>query len=187
MIEVGATVDAALTQWVNGYAGHHVTLDAVMTYVSSAGVPVMVFYVVLLWWPKAERLAVRHACVSAGAAFLVGQAINQLLILTVHRPRPYDAGLTNLIVERSSDWSFPSDHATASASIAFMFLLLRQGVHGAVLTAFALLVGLSRVFIGTHYVSDVLGGYATALMAALLVRSVYRPGTRLDAAITNIF
>lgn len=179
-------MDATLTQWVNGYAGHHAMLDAVVSLVSSAGIPVMIFYVVLLWWPKADRLAVRHACVSAGAAFLVGQSINQLLILAVHRPRPYDAGLTRLIVERSSDWSFPSDHATASASIAIMFLMLRQGVYGAVLAALALLIGASRVFIGTHYVGDVLGGYATALMAVLFVWTVYRPGTRLDVALTNI-
>ena len=35
----------------------------------------------------------------------------------MHRIRPYDAGLTHLIVAPSFDWSFPSDHATAAFAI----------------------------------------------------------------------
>ena len=87
-------MDDALTEWINGFAGTHTLLDTIMRNDSQFGVPVMIVYVALLWWPKAGRQNVRHACVSAGSTFLVGQAINQLLILAVHRPRPYDAGLT---------------------------------------------------------------------------------------------
>jgi undecaprenyl-diphosphatase len=55
------------------------------------------------------------ACSSRGGfSFLLGLAINQLILLFIHRVRPYDAGVTNLLIARSGDFSFPSDHATAS-------------------------------------------------------------------------
>jgi undecaprenyl-diphosphatase len=44
----------------------------------------------------------------------------------------------------------------------------------------------SRVFIGTHYVSDVLGGMGTGLAAALAVNKFNVKGSRLDRILTNI-
>jgi undecaprenyl-diphosphatase len=48
------------------------------------------------------------------------------------------------------------------------------------------LLAVSRVYIGTHYVGDVLGGAATGILAATLVRAVYRENTRADRLITGI-
>jgi undecaprenyl-diphosphatase len=50
----------------------------------------------------------------------------------------------------------------------------------------ALLIAWSRVYIGTHYVSDILGGAATGVIGASLVRAFYREGTRLDRFATEI-
>jgi undecaprenyl-diphosphatase len=44
----------------------------------------------------------------------------------------------------------------------------------------------SRVYVGTHYASDVLGGAVTGIIAAAVVRSVYWEGTRADRFVTSI-
>ena len=51
----------------------------------------------------------------------------------------------------------------------------------------ALLIAGSRIFVGTHYVTDVLGGMVTGIVAAIAVRSLYRQGTRADRLLTSIF
>lgn len=100
--------------------------------------------------------------------------------------RPYDAGLTDLMIAPSTDYSFPSDHATAAFAIAVTFLLHGMRRRGLAFLAAAVLVATSRVYVGTHFVSDVLGGAATGIVAASLVRATYWEGTRIDRLITRI-
>jgi undecaprenyl-diphosphatase len=180
-------VDDALTQWINGFAGGGGGLDAAMRIITSFGVPAMILLVVAQWWsPLPRRLHVRHAIVAAGLSCLVGFAVNQLILLFVHRARPYDAGLTHLIVQPSAEWSFPSDHATVAAAIAAAWGLHREPYRAIAFGVMAAAVGVSRIFVGTHYLSDVLGGFATAVAAAILVRALYHPGTRFDRAVTGV-
>jgi len=50
----------------------------------------------------------------------------------------------------------------------------------------ALVIVWSRVFVGTHYMTDVVGGACTGIAAAILVRAAYREGSRLDQFVTAI-
>lgn len=104
----------------------------------------------------------------------------------MHWIRAYDAGVTHLIITHSGDWSFPSDHATATFAIAASFPLHGFGRRGLAFLAGALLVCMSRIYVGTHYVTDVLGGAATGILAAAAVRGLYWEGTRVDRLITKV-
>ncbi|MDL2409189.1 phosphatase PAP2 family protein [Rhizobium calliandrae] len=177
--------DVAATQWINAWSGHSTLSDAAMIWVSAVGVPLMILGVAGQWWLRADKRHTRHVLVASGMAFLLGLAINQIVLLFVHRMRPYDNGLTHLLVSKSADFSFPSDHATASFAIASTFLLygMRRGY---IFLAAAVIVALSRIYVGTHYLSDVVGGAVTALIAVIAVRAIYREDTRIDRFITGI-
>jgi undecaprenyl-diphosphatase len=179
-------MDQAITQWINSFAGGNVLLDAVMIAATEVGVPLLVALVVAQWWSKIDRTRVRHTCIAAGLSFLIGLGLNQIILLFVHRVRPYDAGVTHLIISKSLDWSFPSDHATAAIAIVVTF-----GLHGLLRRTLlfgllALLICVSRIFVGTHYLSDVLGSSLTGIGAAVLVWIFYREGSRLDRFATRI-
>lgn len=180
-------LDAAFTAAVNRLAGISSFVDALMIWSSAIGVPILVAAVAAQWWARTERPHTRHVLVAAGLSFLAGLALNQLILLFVHRMRPYSVGLTHLIVAPSSDYSFPSDHATASFAIAAAFLLHCLRRRGLAFLMAALLISFSRVYIGTHYVSDVVGGAFTGIAAALLVRLLFRENSRMDVMLTRIW
>ncbi|OOY14439.1 phosphatase PAP2 family protein [Thioclava sp. DLFJ4-1] len=173
-------MDAAITHWINSFAGHNYFIDQAMIAITQAGVPFIVLVVVLQWWSRENRQHLRHVAICAGLAFLLGLAINQGILLFIHRVRPYDAGVSNLLIAKSADWSFPSDHATASMSVAMAFALQRLPRRALAFFAMAFLICLSRIYVGTHYVTDVLGGAATGIVAAIVVRTLYRENSKFD-------
>ena len=176
-----------ITHWINAAAGYSAALDAAMIFATQYGVPVMVLAVAGQWWAGKQRDLVRHTIVAAGLSFLLGLAINQLILLLVHRVRPYDAGLTHLLIGRSADWSFPSDHATASIAVVAAFALHGLRRRALWLLALALVVCWSRIYVGTHYLTDILGGALTGIAGALAVKLIYCRDTAMDRLITGIF
>src|SRR5260370_3301519 len=119
-------LDAAVTHAINGLAERSPAVDFLMTWISAIGVPVLVLAVAAQWWRPTYKPHTRHVVVAAGLSFLLGLALNQLILLFVHRMPPYDSGVTHLLIAPIADPSFPSDHATATFAIATAFLLQRM-------------------------------------------------------------
>src|SRR5216683_2017610 len=179
-------MDQAITQWINSLAGSNVLVDSVMIMATKVGVPLLVALVGGQFRTKNDRTHVRHICIAAGLSFLIGLGLNQIILLFVHRVRPYDAGVSHLIISKSPDSSFPSDHATASIAIVATVALHGLPRRTLLFGLLALLICWSRIFVGTHYLTDVLGGTLTGVVAAMLARVFYREGSRLDRFATGI-
>jgi len=179
-------LDAAATRAVNSLAGASASVDFLMIWVSAIGVPLLVLAVAAQWWRGSDRPHNRHVLVATGLSFLLGLAINQLILLFVHRMRPYDSGISHLLISPSADPSFPSDHATATFAIAAAFLLHGMRRMGRWLSGGVVWGAAPRALTGTHYGGDVAGGAGTGIVAAILVRALYREGTRLDRFVTSV-
>ena len=104
------------------------------------------------------------------AALSVSLLINNLLLKNmVRRIRPYETvrGLT-LLVKKPWDFSFPSGHtgsSFASAVVLYRRLPRKAGVPALLLAG---LIGLSRLYVGVHYPSDVLAGMFTGIISGCL-------------------
>lgn len=66
-------------------------------------------------------------------------------------------------------FSFPSGHATAALSVALPVALALSPAPAAAVVAIALLVGLSRCYLGVHYPGDVAAGWTLSLLMHALV------------------
>lgn len=154
--------------------------DAVMVAVTELGdtaVTAAVALAVLLWlaWRRAWRTAGYWLVAVAGAS-----ALNVAIKSALHRPRPGPP-----LHDGASAFSFPSGHSTATVVLyGFLaFLVAREAaprarVALAVATAaFVLLVALSRLYLGAHWLSDVVGGLAfgTALLTLLGLLYMRKP------------
>ena len=162
-------IDRAATEFINGLSGRSAFIDTLIAALSFYGVYAIVIAVAVRWWfvGGGDKLHERYLAVLCGLSAALGLLMNQGILLFVQRMRPYDAGVTHLIVTPSADPSFPSDHATLAFAVAFAFLAVGAR-RGWVYFVAAVAIAVSRVYVGIHYVSDVLGGTATALVAATL-------------------
>lgn len=110
-----------------------------------------------LWWRNHPRTALTFLAVT-----MLGRGVNSLVKLDVHRARPELE--RHLMVEHTN--SFPSGHAAGSMMffLALALLLAHRGPHHRWWAAAAILVsmvvGVSRVMLGVHWPSDVVGGWA---------------------------
>lgn len=137
---------------------------------ANAGYGIVVFAVLLVIAYFDGR---RHADLTAVAgtvwaalAALVALAVGQIIGGAVERARPYEA-MTNvhILVDKTNDFSFPSDHATVAGAVA-VGLLFANRRWGLVAAALAALMAFTRVYVGAHYPGDVLAGLALGGLVA---------------------
>ena len=180
-------MDIALTQLINNLSGRIPAFDLVMIAVTNYGIYALVAATALLWWKRDQRAEARNACLVAGLSFLASLALNQVLLLFLHRIRPYDAGVSHLLIAPNPDWSFPSDHATAAAAIIAGLWSKKLPRIAVLFGMFAALICFSRVYVGVHYVSDVVGGMAIGTLVASVLAQHYRDDSWYARRVTNIF
>ena len=109
---------------------------------------------------RRRRAQWRAATRRVGLAYVVNTALK----LVVRRPRPRDATAPQL-TGTPTQLSFPSAHATTGFAAARLYS--RLGMPAPALHALAAALAWSRVFLGVHYPSDVIGG---ALLGRVLGR-----------------
>lgn len=108
-----------------------------------------------------------------GIATISTVLINQLLKNIIMRPRP-----DHMRLIKESGYSYPSGHSMISIAVyGFLIYYVYHKIKNKklkifliiLLTSLIVLIGLSRIYVGVHYPSDVLGGYVLSLLVLLLV------------------
>jgi undecaprenyl-diphosphatase len=159
-------VDVQIANWFHAHATPAITrlMLFITTWNSVAGVLMMTAVTGVVLWRREQR----HWLLALVATVPGGDAVNVLMKVSFARARP---SFINPIVTLDT-FSFPSGHA-ASAALFYGFLaclLMRHAlpirqramiVGAAVLMV--VLVGFSRIYLGAHYLTDVLAGAAEGL------------------------
>jgi membrane-associated phospholipid phosphatase len=182
-------VDYRIYHAINQFVFHHSWIGRALSDVETAAVPLVAIATAGLWLLARPgrtakwKLASASALASAGGALLANQLIAQLW----HRERPFAAHpAAHVWGARSSDPSFPSDHASAAFAIGFAVLLFDR-LAGALFLAAAVIIGAGRVVVGEHYPADVAAGVLVGLAVALVVARLARPlMTRLVALVSRV-
>lgn len=159
--------DEAGFRLINGSLRNQI-FDLLMPFVSNKwnfAIPVAVLLIyVLLFRPKRDRIIV----VSAIAVILLADETSHILKDLFQRTRPFHPlrDATHLV-----SFSFPSNHASNMFALA-TFLSYNYSRSGLLCFPLAALVGYSRIYVGSHYPFDVLGGALWGVLIGLLGAAV---------------
>ncbi len=161
-------MDGSLFRWINRLADRTGWAHGFFKANASYGI---VLFAILLATAyidgrrHANLRAVAGSVWAAGAA-LVALGIGQVIGAAINRARPYETmANVHLLVDRTTDFAFPSDHATVAGAVA-VGLLFTNRRWGIVASALAILMAFTRIYVGAHYPGDVLGGLALGALVA---------------------
>jgi len=104
-------------------------------------------------------------------SMFIGVLVTALLVLvikfSVRRQRP--EGTWGGVYRSTDPHSFPSGHAARAAMLAVLGFHLGPGLHGVILMGWAGLVGMARVAMGVHFLSDVAAGWSLGVIIGVVL------------------
>ena len=115
---------------------------------------------------------IRELGINASLTIILSTLIAQVIKTSVSRIRPF-IKMPNLNIKKIGidKYSFPSGHTTAAFSIAVSVALMYPGI-SSICISLATLVGISRMYLGVHYPSDVIVGILIGTPCSLLLHFV---------------
>ncbi|GHH87860.1 hypothetical protein GCM10018793_65290 [Streptomyces sulfonofaciens] len=174
----GSNPDVSLLYEINGLAKDSPGwADRTLEFLGEYGLLLgLVLLVLACWWSQRRHAPSLDAAASSVAAVVwtplaagIAVLVNVPIRGFVGRPRPFvDHEGIDVLIHGKNDYSFVSDHATLAMAMAVgLFVASRKfGIAGLVL---ALAEGFCRVFMGVHYPTDVIGGFALGTAVVLLL------------------
>ncbi|AUG79054.1 membrane protein [Kitasatospora sp. MMS16-BH015] len=170
--------DLDLLKAVNGLAkAAPGWLDSTVSWVGEYGILLGLAALCAVGWLQARRRPDAPVAVAgllwAPLSVALCELANLPVSRIVDRPRPFvdHPELDVLVSGKAGTLSFVSDHSAMSMGIAVALYLVNKRL-GLIAGGLALLQGFCRLFMGVHYPTDVIGGYALATAVVLLLAPI---------------
>jgi len=188
-------LDVQLFYFINGFAGENQILDLVFSFFATALIYILLAGFLLLvflgtkysslWDKFFEKLKNRLGLGSIKIntymlavgiiSSVISYTLSQIIAYIYFRPRPFVSldNAVKLISKSNLDKSFPSDHTILAFAIAFsVFYFHRRW--GIVFIIGALLVAISRIYVGVHYPLDIAAGILLSFFVSMTVYKFLR-------------
>ncbi|MBR5491175.1 MAG: phosphatase PAP2 family protein [Oscillospiraceae bacterium] len=165
-----AAVTSAVAQLYDIAGGFFTPFAHFMDLMGKGGAILIAISLALILFPKTRKV---------GTVMLLALGIGALLTNVVfkplvYRPRPYSHEgsvyhqLWLLVGQHTeSDFSFPSGHTTAATAAMLGIFFTCPKKKSWVALIFAVAMGFSRIYLGVHYFTDILGGFVAGTIGAV--------------------
>lgn len=108
----------------------------------------------------------RTAAVEVGAAGAHAWVLAQSIKPALGRPRPYELGSSARLVSPPAGSSWPSGHAAVGSAMATALMTVGDRRLALLAATGGLAIGMSRIAVGVHHLSDVVAGWGVGILAA---------------------
>ena len=167
MIDILLNLDGNILLWIQDYVRNDflTPIFTTITKLGNAGIIWIAVSLLLLISKKTRKIG----CMGI-VALLLSLLINNVCLKNwVARTRPYDA-IDSLIplIKKPTDYSFPSGHTASSFAVACILYRKLPKRYGITAMVLAVLIAISRLYIGVHYPTDVILGMISGIIISYL-------------------
>lgn len=171
MLDWLLNLDGSILLWIQDYIRNPILTPffKVITTLGNGGAVWILLMLIMLILPKTRKVGYMMTVALIGTLLIN----NVLLKNLVARTRPYEVieGLTYL-VSKPIESSFPSGHAGSSFSAAWVMFRRLPKRYGVPALILAILIALSRLYVGVHYPSDVLFGVIDGIVISMAAEKI---------------
>ena len=146
-------------------------IDLLMILISNKIRYVFIFVLIFMWFRNDyyKKMA-WNAVISAGITLF----INFFIKLFFFRPRPFVKRRIGILIPSKEDSSFPSKHTLLVFAVSTTIFLYERSL-GSIMLVLSVLTGFSRIWVGHHYVSDIIGSAFIAIItSSILEKNVWK-------------
>ncbi len=167
MLETIYMLDAQILLWIQNTL-RQPFLNPLMKFVTSLGDSGSIWIFLALFCLFFHKM--RKGGKAVLIALLLSFIVNNLILKRLFgRIRPYDVieGLT-ILIHKPGEFSFPSGHTASSFGAATAFYINGDKRWGVAAIFLAAAIGFTRMYVGVHYPTDVLGGMISGIFTGIL-------------------
>ena len=143
-------MDVQLFRVINLLSGRNLVIDKLMILISNKIKFVFFFIFVILLFSK------RKVFIEAVMSIVITLFMHFITKIFYFKPRPFIDRRVRILTPSKFDSSFPSKHTLLTFAVSTIVLFYQRTV-GSILLGVSALTGLSRIWVGHHYPSDILG------------------------------
>lgn len=162
-------MDKNIFHLINRHSGRHRLIDILMIMVSKRIRYVYLIILIILWFKdQSTNKVAKKAIVTAIIAWIIRMVTN----IFYFRPRPFVSNRVGILIPSKTDSTYLSKHTILTFSISFSILLYHR-LLGSILMCLSILTGLSRVWVGHHYPSDIFRSAFIGVLLSLIVEKTF--------------
>ena len=168
-----SSLDGNILLWIQQYLRSEF-FTPLWTFITTSGNGGLIWIAItcfLLAFKKTRKVGVMCAVSLVFSLIFTNILIKPL----VARTRPYELieGLA-ILIDKPHDFSFPSGHTTAAFATAWVMFRQLPKKAGIPVLVYAFLMAFSRLYVGVHYPTDVIGGIVLGIFYAVAAMKLCR-------------
>jgi undecaprenyl-diphosphatase len=162
-------MDDKLFRAFNRLAGRNSLLDMLMIFISNKVRFIFIFVLIFMLFQSYSH---KKAALSAITSAVFTLFINNLIRLLYFKHRPFVKHRVGILIPSKTDSSFPSKHTLLVFAIATS-IFLRERVLGSIMLGLSTLTGVSRIWVGHHFPSDIIGSAFIGIFTSIGIDKIF--------------